>query len=165
MHTNFKGSDWKFSRAKNDDVRQRLNYDKMVENKVFRISKDIDISDQTHSLELFVSAGYHYDEYDAVGDELWLVEMVVMVSNGMIIIHIMYVKNNGLSSKYGCDTITFLLLRLEMMTITRSTVFFLVLSLQEHSRSIVKSRLNLRLIHTINAYLWRRVCTNILKLN
>ena len=63
----------------------------MVENKVFRISKDIDISDQTHSLELFVSAGYHYDEYDAVGDELWLVEMVVMVSNGMIIIHIMYV--------------------------------------------------------------------------
>ena len=82
LHTNFKGSDWKFSRAKNDDVRQRLNYDKMVENKVFRITKDIDISDQTHSLELFVSAGYHYDEYDAVGDELWLVEMVVMVSNG-----------------------------------------------------------------------------------
>ena len=82
LHTNFKGSDWKFSRAKNDDVRQRLNYQKMVENKVFRISKDMDITDQTHSLELFVSAGYQYDEYDAVGDELWLVEMVVMVSNG-----------------------------------------------------------------------------------
>ena len=63
LHTNFKGSDWKFSRAKNDDVRQRLNYQKMVENKVFRISKDLDITDQTHSLELFVSAGYQYDEY------------------------------------------------------------------------------------------------------
>ena len=92
MHTNYKGSDWKFSRAKNDDVRQRLNYDKMVENKVFRISKDIDISDQTHSLELFVSAGYQYDEYDAVGDELWLVEMVVMVSNCINIIRIIYVS-------------------------------------------------------------------------
>ena len=91
LHTNFKGSDWKFSRAKDDDVRQRLNYEKMVENKVFRISKDIDVSDQTHSLELFVSAGYHYDEYDAVGDELWLVEMVVMVSNGINIIHIIHV--------------------------------------------------------------------------
>ena len=65
--------------AKDNDVRKRLTYDEMVKNKVFRISDNMNIDDKQHSLQLFVSPGYQYDEYDSVGDELWIVEMVVKV--------------------------------------------------------------------------------------
>ena len=63
--------------AKDNDVRKRLSYDEMVNNKVFRIADNMNIDDKQHSLQLFVSSGYQYDEYDSVGDELWIVEMVV----------------------------------------------------------------------------------------
>ena len=80
LHTNFKGSNWKYNRAKESDVRKKdLSYDEMVNNEVFRISNDMSMNDNTHSMELFVSSGYQYDEYSAVGDEFWLVEMVVKV--------------------------------------------------------------------------------------
>ena len=79
MHTNFKGNDWKLSRAKKYDVRKELNYDEMVGNDVFRISNNLRRDGNKHSIDLFVSPGYRYTEYDSVGDELWLVEMVAKV--------------------------------------------------------------------------------------
>ena len=75
MHTNFKGNDWKLSSAKKYDVRKELSYDDMVNNDVFRVSDDLRRNGNKHSIDLFVSPGYRYNEYDAVGDELWLVEM------------------------------------------------------------------------------------------
>ena len=87
LHTNFKGANWKWSIAKDSDVRKRLSYDQMVNNDVFRISEDMNIENKEHSLELFVSPGYQYNEYDAVGDELWIVEMVVKVYSFHIIVH------------------------------------------------------------------------------
>ena len=83
-HTDFKRENWKYSMAKDNDAERRtprggLTYDEMVKNKVFRISDDMNIDDKQHSLQLFVSPGYQYDEYDSVGDELWIVEMVVKV--------------------------------------------------------------------------------------
>ena len=79
LHTNFKGSDWKLSRAKQYDVRKKLSYDEMVGNEVFRVSNDLRRNGNKHSIDLFVSPGFRYNEYDSVGDELWLVEMVAKV--------------------------------------------------------------------------------------
>jgi len=87
LHTNFKGANWKWSIAKDSDVRKRLSYDQMVKNDVFRISEDMKVENKEHSLELFVSPGYQYNEYDAVGDELWIVEMVVKVYSFHILVH------------------------------------------------------------------------------
>ena len=79
MHTNFKGNDWKLSSAKKYDVRKELSYDDMVNNDVFRVSDDLRRNGNKHSMDLFVSPGFRYNEYDAVGDELWLVEMTAKV--------------------------------------------------------------------------------------
>ena len=79
MLTNFKGSDWKLSSAKKYDVRKELSYDDMVNNDVFRVSDELRRNGNKHSMDLFVSPGYRYNEYDAVGDELWLVEMTAKV--------------------------------------------------------------------------------------
>ena len=83
LHTNFKGNDWKLSRARKDDVRQQLSYDEMVNNDVFRVSDDLTRNGNKHSMDLFVSPGYQqrYNEYDSVGDELWMVEMIAKVNN------------------------------------------------------------------------------------
>ena len=81
LHTNFKASDWKFKSAKDNDVRKRLNFDEMVKNDVFRISRDIDVIGNRHSLKLFVSPGYEYNEFDSYDDEYWLVEMVLKVNS------------------------------------------------------------------------------------
>ena len=51
----------------------------MVGNDVFRISNNLRRDGNKHSIDLFVSPGYRYTEYDSVGDELWLVEMVAKV--------------------------------------------------------------------------------------
>ena len=81
LHTNFKGSDWKLSSAKKYDVRKELSYDDMVNNDVFRVSDDLRRNGNKHSMGLFVSPGFRYNEYDAVGDELWLVEMTAKVKS------------------------------------------------------------------------------------
>ena len=51
----------------------------MVNNDVFRISDDLRRNGNKHSMDLYVSPGFRYNEYDAVGDELWLVEMTAKV--------------------------------------------------------------------------------------
>ena len=53
----------------------------MVGNDVFRVSDNLRRNGNKHSIDLYVSPGYRYTEYDSVGDELWLVEMVAKVRN------------------------------------------------------------------------------------
>ena len=60
----------------------------MVGNDVFRVSNNLRRNGIKHSIDLYVSPGYHYTEYDSVGDELWLVEMVAKVRNGHFLLNV-----------------------------------------------------------------------------
>ena len=89
LHTNFKKPDWNFKMAKDSDVRKSLNFEEMGKNDIFRISNDIDITNNRHNLTLFVSPGYEYNEYHSIGDEYWLIEMVMKVGDTFIFTLIM----------------------------------------------------------------------------
>ena len=86
LHTNFEKSNWRLKDAKDGrsgDLREAsVSFDEMAKHKVFQSSGDLRVEEtgHRHFLSLFVSPDYVYDELHGVGEEYWLLELVVKVN-------------------------------------------------------------------------------------